>query len=68
MTAVEIITWAAVAWLVIGALVGGGAILMRAARIDPRLGAAPLRVRLLMIPGSAIFWPWIVAKAFGARR
>jgi hypothetical protein len=52
----------------LGAYVGAGVVfaipfvLLGAARIDASAKGAPWGFRLLILPGSAALWPWLLAR------
>jgi hypothetical protein len=37
-----------------------------AARIDPAAASGTLGFRLLILPGAAAFWPWLLARVLRA--
>lgn len=53
-------------YLAIGLMAGAYGVLVRPGRLDGRLASAPFRVKLLLLPGLAVFWPLVISRA--ARR
>ena len=63
MTAIAVAVYAVLGYLAVGSLVAVFAVVFRPHRLDPRLASAPRRVKLVLLPGSAVFWPVVVARA-----
>ncbi len=55
------------AWMGVGALVWLVLALGGFKRFDANAAAAPWRVKLLLLPGAALLWPWMIARFLGAR-
>jgi hypothetical protein len=49
-------------YLALGVVVGSAFVFSGVNRVDPVAAHAPLRVRLLLIPGSAALWPLLLRK------
>lgn len=64
MTPIAVIVYVVLAYGAVGVIVGAFALLTRAARMDARLAHAPLRVKLVLLPGSAVLWPLVLVRAF----
>lgn len=52
----------------VGAAIGAAFVLFGAGRVDPAARGASWGVRLLLWPGAAALWPWIIARWLGAGR
>jgi hypothetical protein len=50
-----------------GALVAAGLLLGGMRRVDAKAAAAPLRVRLLFVPGIIALWPLLLRRFTGRR-
>ncbi|MBZ0171310.1 MAG: hypothetical protein K8E66_02930 [Phycisphaerales bacterium] len=48
-------------YLVIGAVFAVAFVLVGVARVSPAARGTGLAFRLLIFPGSAVFWPWLAA-------
>ncbi|MEO0630040.1 MAG: hypothetical protein AAFY46_04840, partial [Planctomycetota bacterium] len=64
MTSIAVFVYAVLVYGAIGVIVGAFALLTRAAHLDARLAHAPLRVKLVLVPGSAVLWPMVLVRAF----
>lgn len=66
--------WIGVALLIVGGYLAIGVVFAAAfvasgvKRVDPVAAHAPLRVRLLFLPGSAALWPLLLRKWAHASR
>lgn len=49
-------------YLAVGLVVGLWFVLVGVRRVDQAANAAPLRVRLLFLPGAAGLWPLVMAR------
>ena len=61
MSAAEIIVAGLGLYAAIGAGVGLGFVIFGAPRVDPAAKGMPIRARLLIWPGAAALWPFILA-------
>lgn len=68
MLAFEIILWIAIVYLLCGILFAIPFALVGAADIDEGAQGAPWGFKLIIIPGTAIFWPLLLGKWIRARR
>ncbi len=68
MNPVSLIVYAALGYLAVGLIVGAGVLVGRAGQLDERLPSAPFRVKLILLPGAAVFWPLLLARATGNSR
>lgn len=68
MTSIAVFVYAVLVYGAIGVIVGAFALLTRAAHLDARLAHAPLRVKLVLLPGSAVLWPMVLVRAFAKPR
>jgi len=50
-------------YALIGVVVGGWFALRAAPRLDPAARGASLALRLLLWPGAAALWPWVLVRA-----
>jgi hypothetical protein len=50
------------AYLALGMLVGFIFVFMLIHHADHSLHGAPLALRLILLPASALLWPWVLAK------
>jgi hypothetical protein len=67
----ELVLAALLAYAVVGSLVGGAFALRGAGAIDPQAQRTSLRTRLILVPGAAALWPWVLTRwvrASGGRR
>jgi hypothetical protein len=60
---IALFVYGVLVYLGIGSAVAIWALFGRAERLDHRLASAPIRVRLVLVPGSALFWPLVVVRA-----
>lgn len=63
MNPIELVVYIALAYLALGVVVAAFVLLTRATQLDRRLASAPLHVRLILLPGSALFGPLVVVRA-----
>ena len=63
MTPTALLLWALGIYYAIGLVVGLRFILATAPRLDPVARKAPLRVRMLFLPGAIAVWPLTIARA-----
>jgi hypothetical protein len=57
-----------VAYLGLGVLFAIPFVIVGAGRVDPVARHAPVAFRLVIIPGSAALWPWLLSRWFRAAR
>ena len=62
----SILLLAAAAYAVTGIAVGGWFVFSGIGRIDPATVHAPLGFRLIVWPGAAALWPWVLLKSVRA--
>ena len=55
-------------WLLIGLLVGIAFVAVGITRVDPATRGSSWRLRLILLPGCLIFWPWLGWLWAGNRR
>lgn len=65
--AAELVWLALAAYAALGALVAVGLLMGGLRRMDPVAAAAPLRVRLLFVPGLIALWPLVLRRVSGRR-
>lgn len=63
----ELVLAALLAYAVVGALVGCAFALRGAGAIDAQARRTNLRTRLILVPGAAALWPWVLARWVRAR-
>lgn len=65
MTVITTIVTAFYIYLLLGLLFGLWFITRGADKIDPGMHESSWKVRILLLPGSALLWPVLVRKFFG---
>lgn len=68
MDLANVIVWAGLAYALVGVVVGAAFVARGVARVDHSAKGAPLGFRLMILPGAAALWPWVMAKWARARR
>lgn len=69
MSLVEILLMAGKFWLALGLLFGLVFVWRGVAKVDPAAAGSGLALRLLLLPGCAVFWPrlaWLWWKGEGS--
>lgn len=67
MTPAVLFVVVALAYLAVGVVFAVPFVLVGLGRIDPVAKGAPVRVRLLLLPGSAALWPLMAARVMRSR-
>lgn len=67
MTPAVLVVVVVLAYLAIGVVFAVPFVLVGVGRLDPVARGAPVRVRLLLLPGSAALWPLMAARVIRVR-
>lgn len=58
----NVIVWVVLGYALVGVVCGVGFVWRGVARVDHGAKGSPLGFRLMILPGAAALWPWVMVK------